>query len=406
MKKQGKIALPKEDRLNLITLCIAVFGIFFAIWTFTGTWPLAGQPYNSYILQAQAWLDGRLDLGQNYSHLEIAIFEGKYFISFPPFPSYVMLPFVLVGFDKCDGLIALISALMGVVYAYKIFDHYGNGGNRGMLFALLLTIGSNWLFTGQIAWVWFIAQNMAFTLSLMAIYYALKGKGGLSLLFWACAVGCRPMQAFYLPVLLYLLYNNYKEQGMENLWSKIKSKWKCVIPMAVIALSYMILNFARFGNPTEFGHNYLPEHTQSQYGQFHYVYILDNLKTLFRLPTISYKEPWEYQRFNGTNIFIISPIFISYTVYTIYALIKKKGDRKLILLSLGMIALEIIALTAHVTMGGSQFGHRYINDVLPLVYLTLATAMPEDSRYDKLNIILLLFGMAVNIGGSILYYLR
>ncbi len=405
MKKKN-ILPAKSERLNLITLCLAVFGVFFAIWTFTGKWPLAGQPYNSYILQAQSWLSGRLDLPQNYSHLEIALFNGKFFISFPPFPSYVMLPFVALGFENCDGVIALISALMGAVYAYKILRHYGISENRSILFTLLVTIGSNWLFTAQIAWVWFIAQNMAFTLSLMAIYYALKGKGGWSLALWACAVGCRPMQAVYLPVLLYLLYNAYKnEDNSQNLMGMIKSKWKCVIPMAIIALSYMILNYARFGNPLEFGHNYLPEHTSSQYGQFHPIYIADNLKTLFRLPKISYDGPWEYQAFNGTNIFIISPVFISYIAYSVYALMKKHGDKKLIALAFAMIVLEIIALTAHVTMGGSQFGHRYINDVLPLVLLTIATALPKDTKYDKLNVILLVFGLTVNAIGSVLYYL-
>lgn len=404
MKKKN--VLPTEDKLNLITLCLTVFGVFFAIWTFTGKWPWIYQPYNSYILQAQSWLDGRLDLAENYSHLEIAIFNGKYFISFPPFPSYIMLPFVALGFDKCDGMIALISALAGVVYAYKILSHYGIDSKRSLLFSLLLTIGSNWLFTAQIAWVWFIAQNMAFTLSLMAIYYALKGKGGLSLAFWACAVGCRPMQAIYLPVLLYLLYNSYKSSDNSlNLPGMIKSKWKCIIPMAIIALSYMTLNYARFGNPLEFGHNYLPEHTNSQYGQFHWIYIIDNLKTLFRLPTISYKEAWEYQAFNGTNIFIVSPIFISYVIYTAYSLMKNQGNRRLILLIFAMMVLEILALTAHVTMGGSQFGHRYINDILPLAFLSIAVTLPKDTKYDRLNIILLIFGLTVNTIGSVLYYL-
>lgn len=401
----SKDTLNKNEKLNILTLCLTVFAVFFAMWTFTGKWPLAGHHYNSYILQAQAWLSGRLSLPQNLPHLELAIFNNNYYVSFPPFPSYVMLPFVMFGFTDCDGIIALVSAFMGVAYAYKILCHFGNGGNRGMLFALLVTIGSNWLFTSHVAWVWFIAQNMAFTLSLMAIYYALKGRGALALTWWACAVGCRPMQALYLPVLLYLMYNAYKTQNNKlTAIDMIRSKWKCIIPMAIIALSYMALNFARFGNPLEFGHNYLPEHTRSQYGQMHFVYVADNLKTLFRLPEISFKQAWEYQTMNGTNIFLVSPIFISYIVYTMYALIKNKGDKKLIYTTLAIICLEIFALTLHVTMGGSQFGHRYINDVLPLVLLSIGATLPEDKTYDKLNIVLLFIGFTVNALGSTIYY--
>ncbi len=390
----------KSDHKNILTLCITVFAVFFAIWTFTGNWFWLDNLYNSYVLQAEAWKSGHLSLPENYSHLEIAIFNGKYFISFPPFPSYIMFPFVLMGFNNCDGLIALISAMAGVSYAFLICRHFNLKSETSMILSLLLTVGSNWLFTAQASWVWFIAQNLAFTLSLMTIFYALKKKCGLSLALWACAVGCRPFQALYLPVLLYLLYDralSFKDN--------LKLKWKSLVPMAVIALSYMVLNYARFGNPLEFGHNYLPEFTEAENGQFSLIYIAENIKTLFRLPELSFKDAWKYQEFNGTNIFIISPIFIAYVVYTAYAFIKKKSYRRLIALSLIMIVTELLCITAHKTMGGWQFGNRYTNDVLPLAFLSICCSLPEN-RGNNLNIVLLTFGMAVNILGSAFTYLQ
>ncbi len=379
-------------------LCLVMFAVFFAIWTFTGKWFWLEQPYNSFVLQAQSWADGRLSLLHNYSHLELAVFGGKYYVSFPPFPSYVMFPFVLLGFNNCDGLISLASAMAGVVYAYRICEHFGISKERSVLFSLLLTIGSIWLFCAQVAWVWFIAQNMAFTLSLMAIYYALKKKSGVSLALWACAVGCRPFQALYLPVLLYLIYD--KDVSFT---ANLKAKWKALIPMTVIALSYMVLNFARFGNPLEFGHNYLPEFTEAEHGQFSLVYIANNIKSLFRLPDVSFEQAWEYQAFNGTNIFIISPVFISYIAYAVYGFIKK--DKKLTGLIAIMIIVQLLCITAHKTMGGSQFGNRYTNDVLPLAFLSIAYALPKKNDYNKFNVVLLAFGFTVNVIGSVLYYL-
>ena len=296
---------------SILTLCLTVLAVFFIIWTFTGKWFWLSQSYNSYILQAQAWKDGRLSLLENYSHLEIATYEGKYFVSFPPFPSYIMFPFVLMGFNNCDGFIALISALAGVSYAFLICRHFDIKTERAMLLSLLLTIGSNWLFTAQASWVWFIAQNLAFTLSLMAIYYALKKKCGLCLALWACAVGCRPFQVLYLPIILYLIYDSEI-----SIIDNIKLQWKSAIPMLIIAVSYMALNYARFENPLEFGHNYLPEFIEAENGQFSFAYISENIKTLFRLPEISFTDKWVYQEFNGTNIFIISPIFLSFIIYT------------------------------------------------------------------------------------------
>ena len=394
------ILMKKQTDYRSITfLCLSIGAVLFAMWTFTGQWFWLENPYNSYILQAQAWKGGHLSLPENYPHLEIAVFNGKYYISFPPFPSYVMFPFVLLGFTNCDGLISFVFSLAGAVYAYKICENFNIDKMLSYILTLLLTIGSNWLFTSHTAWVWFIAQNMAFTLSLMAIYYALKKKCGLSLALWACAVGCRPLNALYLPVILYLIYDKDKT-FIENL----KSKWKAFIPMTIIGLSYMALNFARFHNPFEFGHNYLPEFTEAENGQFSFAYMGENIKSLFRMPEMSLNGAWEYQEFNGTNIFLISPIFISYIIYTIYALKSRNSERILTFIILGMIIAELLCITAHRTMGGWQFGNRYTNDVLPLVFLGIASVSPNRKDNEIFNAVLLLLGCTINVIGAVLIY--
>jgi hypothetical protein len=271
-----------------------------------------------------------------------------------------------------------------------------------MFFSLFLTVASNWLFTAQTAWVWFIAQNMAFTLSLMAIYYALKGRAALSLAFWACSVGCRPLQVFYLPILLYLLYESFKNEKLSVI---IRKKWVCVIPVFVIALSYMVLNFARFGNPLEFGHNYLPEFTEAQLGQFNIAYVFQNLSSLIRMPRISFNGAWEYQAFNGTNMFLISPIFISAVVYGIKSIFRKTKDRKLVILIFVMAIFQILAITAHKTMGGSQFGNRYTNDILPMMLILIGLTLPKKDGVSAFNYVLFLIGITINIIGSVLYYM-
>lgn len=409
--KQKTIKSPYriDKYYDVIILCLCVTAALFIIWTFTGQWPWKSQPYNSYILQVQSWLEGRLDLGRDYSYLEIAIFNGKYYISFPPFPSYVMLPFVLIGWDTCDGMIAFVTSLAGAVYAYKILRHFDIDSKRAIFFSLFLTVASNWLLTAQVAWVWFIAQNMAFTLSLMAIYYALKGKAGLSLSFWACSVGCRPFQALYIPVLLYILYKKHMEENPADKFTDIiKKKYLCLIAPFLIALSYMVLNYARFGNIAEFGHNYLPEHTSSQYGQFHYTYILHNLASLIRFPSIAADGKWEYPLFNGMCWFMISPIVLSYVIYLINSIVKKKPVNKTLTVMLPvLIFIHLVLLSAHVQMGGSHFGNRYPNDTLPFVFLGLSLLLPkEEGKYHKLNYILFLIGFGLNIVGTVGYYCK
>lgn len=395
------------DYINILVLCLCVTAVFFVIWTFTGQWPWKSQPYNSYILQAQSWLEGRLDLGRDYPYLELAIFNNKYYVSFPPFPSYVMLPFVLIGWNSCDSMIAFAVSLLGAVYAFKILKHFDIESKTAIFFTLLLTVGSNWLMTAQNAWVWFIAQNMAFTLSLMAIYYALKNKIGLSLAFLACAVGCRPFQILYLPALLYLIYNAHKAVNPEDkIIDIIKKRYLALVPMAVIALSYMILNSARFGNITEFGYNYLPEFTNSELGQFNLSYIKENIGSVFRLPSVNSSGIWEYPQFNGMCIFLISPIVISYIVYTVKAFaLKQETDKKLIFIIIVIVILEILCITSHKTMGGSHFGNRYMNDILPAILLGTALLKPSsENKYFNFNYILFLIGITLNIVGTVGYF--
>ena len=318
-----------------------------------------------------------------------------------------MLPFVLVGWDSCDSMIAFAVSLLGAAYAFKILRHFNIDSKASIFFALFLTVGSNWLMTAQNAWVWFIAQNMAFTLSLMAIYYALKNKIGLSLAFWACAVGCRPFQILYLPALLYLIYNAHKAVNPEDkIIDIIKKRYLALVPMAVIALSYMILNSARFGHITEFGHNYLPEFTNSELGQFNLSYIKENIGSVFRLPSVNSSGIWEYPQFNGMCIFLISPIVISYIVYTVKVFaLKQETDKKLIFIIIVIVILEILCITSHKTMGGSHFGNRYMNDILPAILLGTALLKPSsENKYFKFNYILFLIGITLNIVGTVGYF--
>ena len=195
-----------------IPLCIAIF--LWIIGAFTGMWPGDSNSYNSFALQADSWLNGRLDLGMDYEWLELAIFDGKYFVSFPPFPSYILLPFaVFCGANTPDNIINPIATVIGAIYAYKLcLKVLGNEKNSlAFLFTMILYLGSNTMFFIANGWVWFMAQNFSFTLTIMAVYYAYKACPGWSLFFWACAVGCRPFQILYFPVLLILMISTWKK---------------------------------------------------------------------------------------------------------------------------------------------------------------------------------------------------
>lgn len=104
---------------------LIVSGIYIIIYLYSDK-VLSPNPYNSYTKQCIAWLNGRLDLGQNYPWLELAFFEGKYYVSFPPFPSYAFLPFVLFfGENNPESLLNILVALVGVIYCTRTATKYG-----------------------------------------------------------------------------------------------------------------------------------------------------------------------------------------------------------------------------------------------------------------------------------------
>lgn len=384
-----------------LLFCILV--VFWVIYAFTGQWPWAKNDYNSYTLQACAWLQGRLDLGQNYSHLELAVYGGKYFVSFPPFPSYFMLPFaILFGEHTPDGWIALVCGLVGAVYALKLFWKVRKTDCNGFFWVLFLTLGTNLLFVKVNGWVWFLAQNMSFTLTVMAFYYGKAGRTGLSLALWACSVGCRPLQILYFPILAYINYEERKAE-LKSQGAIVSKLIPSLLPTGIIAVSYMVLNYVRFGNIMEFGHNYLPEFVEAPKGQFHFSYIMENLENLFRLPKFMEGGRLDFYNFNGFAFWLCIPIFISFFYYFILKLAegKKCYLEAAILLT---IVIHVVCLLSHKTMGGWHFGNRYLIDALPCLFYGLLSAMPKRDRSIRFQYGLCLLGMLLNAVGTVAVY--
>ena len=416
MSKKHKIInkkFGKNDEYGVITVLTTV--VFIALMAmFIGKYPWSHNPYNSYTLQALSWLDGRLDLGQDYSYLELAIYNGKYYVSFPPFPSYVMLPFALIfGENTPDYLILYIFDILAVLYLYKICRHFKFSGSKSMVCALFAFICSNCVFTMLTPYVWFIAQTMCFTLSVICIYYAFKRKLGLSLFFWACSVGCRPMQFIFVPVILCIYFQPmWKKHKGKEFFNIILKKWSAVIPAFVVGLSYMILNYARFGSITEFGHDYLPEHMREGGEQFSLVFVNDNFKSLFRGIRFSEDGRMFVDHFNNISLLVVSPIIMFTLIIFVYVHIKAKKHNErgvfntflccLVIIICSCIHMFVIAM--HNTLGEWHFGMRYANDIIPWMYISMLICLKKYPSLTKYQIPFAVWGIVINAVGSVIVY--
>lgn len=369
--------------------------------SFTGHWATEENPYRSYALQACAWLDGRLDLGKDYPWLELAIYEGKYYVSFPPFPSLVLLPFAAVlGTNTPDHWISLGFSIIGIIYAIRLYRAITGTYEMAERYVLFLFLGNGYLFIAlQGGWVWYMAQTMCFTFSLMSLFHAANKHIGRAFAFLACAFGCRPMVIAYIPLILML----GTEKASVKTWIR---KGYRLIPACMIIGFYLMLNAARFDNPFEFGHTHLPEFVRSTEGQFSLNYAKKNFNQLFRLPKTGGEHGMLiYDTYDCMAFWLIDPIIVSFMVTWLYALTRKRKACGLNLIIVpATICVHLMIVCCHKTMGGYQFGNRYIVDMLPYVFYGLITYKQGVGKAEWLNNPLFALGFSINLIGTVSTY--
>ncbi len=393
-----KTVSPASYRKALTALLsLAALG-YLLYHTLAGGTLLSSNVYDTYALQAQNWLMGRVDVldGASYSWLELAIFQGRYYVSFPPVPTLCSLPFVaLLGMSPAN-LLMVVYTLISCAAVFQCIRHLGGSPYTCAFWALFFTFATNLTEVSRTGGVWNQAQALNLALCFSALWCLLSHRHNLCLILLALAVGCRPFSAVYLlAVGIYLLW-----QSKEKLRSTLLSLLPGISGVFFIAAAMMAYNAARFGNPLEFGHNYLPEFTQSEYGQFHFSYLLPNLLQLFRLPTLNQQLAVEFPLFNGFLFFLVNPVFVVWGIH-LFQSRRQPGFSKALCFSLLPLLVVLLSICAHKTMGGWQFGARYTLDLLPAAlagvgFFQISQRSPRfwEGYLCAIGVIINVFGMA------------
>jgi hypothetical protein len=320
----------------------------------------------------------------------------------------VLLPFVAVyGYNTPYHAIALGFALVSLIFAYKIALKYLKDERYAAFFALFLVLGTNYLHLSLWGAVWYLAQNMAFAFMLVSFYFAVtdnKKHSIISLFALCAAMGCRPFNAVYLPLIFYLLYR----RGGGSLLPFVKRLFVYAVPAIALGTFFAWLNFARFGNIFEFGHNYLPEFVLDYHGQFHQSRIPRNLGMMFFERDIFFqiREGFPFVERTSFAFWLASPIVVSYVVYLFFRVQNdEKKEATLWLIPL-LVLLHLFAFSFHRTLGGRQFGSRYAADSLPAIYMGLMFILSKMHLNDKTmlyNAIPFAFGKLINFHGTIMF---
>lgn len=358
--------------LGGILVCLALALLLYH--SLAGGTLLAANAYDSYALQAENWLAGRnyIAQGEQYPWLELAVYEGRYYHSFPPVPALLMLPWVAVCGSAAavpSNLVALLVALAAACGCYLACARAGLCPAAAGCLTLFLSLGSNTFWLSTSGGVWFLAQMLGLCLALWGLYWAQRSTGPNTLaasLCLALAVGCRPFYALLLAFWLAGLVFHHRRPRLLA---------AALLPACLVALCLMGYNVARFGNPLEFGHNYLPEFTRTAEGQFSLAYLVKNLGNLLRPITLDRQLQLQFPLFDGFLFLAANPLFLLCLLRGITAVRRREpacavepfpaGGGWIVA---GCMAVTVL-LCLHRTLGGWQFGARYLVDLFPWVLL-------------------------------------
>lgn len=186
----GRDWMKPESRSRRILIGLGIYAVCLVVFAFfAGDRLLKHTNYNHYALLADAWLHGRHHLVGNppsYAGMnDFALFESKWFISFPPFPAILMMPFVWLAGDPenfRDGQLVVWLAGIGPAVLFLVLEKLRRTGRserteaENIRLALLLAFGTVYFFSAVQGTVWFAAHVVGVGLAALFVLFALDAE--------------------------------------------------------------------------------------------------------------------------------------------------------------------------------------------------------------------------------------
>jgi len=410
--------------------------------------------YNHFVYLAEGWLRGRLDLPvpppneNDWARVEVLqlkdgrTFKGMFgktgpidrfyplrgpsltiendqiarrsdirYVSFPPFPAVLMLPFVAVQHLKFNDV--LFTAIWAAINPLLLFLLLRRLHKRGyskrsvsddLWLVAMFGVGSVYYFSSVIGQVWFTAHVVAVT---CVIGYAWASLDAAHPVLAGLCVGLgyatRTPLGFMVPFFFFEVIRASGGWQRLSAWRREGLPPKFIarlvgfaVPSGAILAMLLVHNYLRFEQWTEFGHKYLNITWQERiqrYGLLNYHFLSRNLTcALLLLPRILIKYPFIKVSEHGMSMLLTTPV-LGYTL----APRERSPLAPALWLTIFVTALPSLL---YQNSGFLQFGYRFSLDYI--VYLVILLAV-GGRRFDWLWKGLVLFGIAVNLFGAITF---
>ncbi|MCP4536775.1 MAG: hypothetical protein GY832_06485 [Chloroflexi bacterium] len=355
-----------------------------------------------FVYLAESFLHGRLDL----LHVpeppyDLTLFVGRWYVSFPPLPALLMLPLVAVhGLAVSDIAFSVVLGAVNVSLFYVVLSRLETGDQKLKTWlCVLMGLGTPLWYCAALGSVWYTAHVAAVTCLCL---YALEATGRnrpLVMGFWLGAgFLARAPVLLVFPLGLVLGLGDHRD---------LKSRIRFLLLFALGAFPALLgqatYNWARFGNPLEFGYRWMNSpgvllERQATWGQFSLYFLRENLYTLLiRPPIVSLSpfriapDPW------GMGLLFTCPALLLALART-WRPAPTIGRRALLRLGLWLsILLVQIPSLLYFNTGSYQFGYRFALDWLPLG--VMLAAMGTGGRLRWWDKALIVVGVLMHLWG-------
>jgi hypothetical protein len=438
--------LNPNTRSRRLLIALAVYVACVSVYAAVGGPAKLGQhtSFNHYALLADAWLHGRQDLAHGppgyTGNNDFAVYNGKTYISFPPFPAVLMVPLVaLAGTPEefRDGQFVIWLAGIGPALLFFVLEKLRRterstrSERENAALALLFAFGTVYFFTAVEGTVWFAAHVVGVGLITAYVLCALDAEHPVlagALLGCAFATRVSPILAaplFALEAIRVSCKEGLASQG--TLVERARATWERVDRVALgrryvaFALPILIVfalcswsNYTRFGNlsPNGFGHEYLAVAWHGRiekWGIAGYHYLAKNLGCMLTI------LPWLPP--HGTPVSLLAPapgapslappfqinehglaLWFTTPIYLWLLWPRARGWlHDIVALSVvGPLFMDLL----YQNSGWRQFGYRFSNDYAPLLFVLLALGQRRISAPFGAAAA---WGVAINLFGAITF---
>jgi len=387
--------IQKIFKLDFIIFALVSLVLWVILTNLVGIKILDHSPIDQFTQQAIMWQKGLNYLPKDDPSLELALFNNRIYVSFPPAPTFIEYPFTLIfGQQTPNTFVLLLLTWIAMLFTFCIFLKLTDNRLLSFAAAFIFFWGTQILYLSLIGRVWHQGQLFGMVFGVTAILIAVYSKKAYPLLFAgfmvSLAVGCRPFYLFLAIVIFYIAIRNQIN------WKKA-FLFICagMLPLGVF---YALYNYARFGAFLEFGHNYLPHIINDKIRQFGPEFLQRNAFHAF-LKMPQYDDVNQYMHFSGlgTAFWVVSP----YMLLAFFFFFKK--DIPIYGKILCGIALSIIwlSLLMHESNGWFQFGYRYGVDLIAILIYFFAVSF---KRLTIWMVILGAYSVVINIYGAFWFY--